>query len=513
MQKKRVAVVGAGPGGLTAAMMLAHQGFEVMVFEKEDEVGGRNAGLRLGPYAFDVGPTFLMMTFILEEVFRLTQRRMSDYLEYQKLDPMYQLHFDDFTVNCSSDHETMQRELEEKFSASGDVVRNFLSGEKKRFEKLMPALRRDYSSFSSLFSKELRRALAYFGMRQSLFDVLGNYFEQEKLKLSYTFQAKYLGMSPWECPGGFAIIPYIEHNFGIWHVMGGLFKICEAMAKVVKEEGGEIYTGTPVKSLLTEGKTVTGVALENGEEVKADYVVVNADFAYTMSNLVEEGKLKKYAPAKLKDKGYSCSIFMMYLGVDKLYSHLDHHQIYFASDYRTNVEDIFQRYSVSEDFSMYIQNASATDPYVAPSGHSALYVLVPVPNNKSNIDWEQRKPLMRQQVLDKMKARAGLDDIEERIVEEKIISPLEWEQDYNVYLGATFNLAHSINQMLYFRPHNKFQELDRLYLVGGGTHPGSGLPTIYQSGLISSALIAQDSGKDVKSPLLWQPAQEKTFAS
>jgi phytoene desaturase len=512
MQGKKVIIVGAGPGGLSAAMLLAHQGFDVTVFEKGKAVGGRNGPLKIDSYTFDTGPTFLMMKFILDEVFRLTGRNIADYLECKLLEPMYRLQFDDREVICSSNHETMQQEINQKFpGVNSRQVEHFISSEQRRFEKLMPALRRDYSSWASLFSRELWTALPYFGIYKSLFDILGRYFKPDKLKLSFTFQAKYLGMSPWECPGGFAIIPYIEHAFGIWHVMGGLFKICGAMAQVTAEEGGKIHTETAVASLHLEGKQVKGVVLEDGRVVHGDYVIVNADFAYAMQHLLKKDTLRRYTPQRLAAMQYSCSIFMLYLGLDKLYN-LEHHNIYFARQYRKNVEDIFQRYTLSTDFSIYVQNASITDPDLAPPGHSAVYVLVPVPNNKSDINWEQEKPRLRKLALEALRQRAGMEDVEEHIVVEKIISPLEWEQDYNVYLGATFNLAHSIRQMLYFRPHNKFEELDGLYLVGGGTHPGSGLPTIYQSALISTALIMQECGLEMKSPVTWVTGQASALS-
>ncbi len=512
MSDKKVIIVGAGPGGLSAATILAHQGFDVTVLEKEEEVGGRNGPVSLGPYKFDTGPTFLMMKFILDEVFRLTGRNIDDYLECVLLDPMYRLQFDDREVICSPDHKAMQEEIDKKFpEEKGGQMDKFLSWEKNRFQKLMPALRRDYTSWTSLCSRELIRSLPYFGANRSLFDVLGNYFKEDKLKLSFTFQAKYLGMSPWECPGGFAIIPYVEHAYGIWHVMGGLFKICEAMAKIVREEGGQIYLNSPVKSLLIKDKKVGGVLLEDGNTLTGDYVIINADFAYAMENLMEKNTLPRYNSQKLAKMKYSCSIFMLYLGLDKLYD-LDHHNIYFARDYKKNVDDIFKGNKLSQDFSIYVQNASVTDPNLAPEGHSAIYVLVPVSNNQSGIDWEKEKDPFRQRVLDKIKERTGIKDLEDHIVEEKIISPLEWEKDYNVYLGATFNLAHSMSQMLYFRPPNKFRKLKGLYLVGGGTHPGSGLPTIYQSALISTSLILKEQGIDIKSPLVWTPGQAQSLS-
>ncbi len=493
MPEKKAIVVGAGPGGLAAAMLLAHRGFAVEVFERSHTVGGRSTALQVGSYVFDTGPTFLMMKFILDEVFSSTGRRTEDYLNIQRLDPMYALNFPHRTVYATDDHARMKEELEKKFPQSRIDLDAFHRLEKHRFQRLLPALKRDYSHWTSLLSPELLRALPHFGINSSLFDVLGRYFDEEEAKLSFTFQAKYLGMSPFECPGGFAIIPYIEHTFGIHHVEGGLNRICHAMARVVEEEGGQVHTSSPVAGLLTSGRRVTGVRLEDGNELAADCVIMNADFGHAMTNLVPPELLRKYAPQRLEKRKLSCSTFMLYLGLDTKLP-LEHHNIYFSANYRQNLKDIFDKLVIPEDFSFYVQNPSLNDPNLAPPGHSALYVLVPVPNTRSGLNWEELTASFTQQVLERLGERCGHIDVASHVVEQIATTPDQWEQDYCVYRGATFNLAHNIPQMLYWRPHNRFEELQDLYLVGGGTHPGSGLPTIYQSALISSELAARSAG-------------------
>ena len=484
--------MGAGPGGLTTAMLLAGRGFKVTVFEKEGLVGGRNAAIHRGGYTFDTGPTFLMMRFILDEAFEEAGRHSEDYLKFLKLEPMYRLQFDDVRLEPTTDRERMLRQLDAAFPGSRDGYARFMTGEKQRFEAMYPCLQKDYSSLLQYLSGDLLRALPRLSIGRSLLDVLGGYFEPDKLKLSFTFQSKYLGMSAWECPGAFAILPYVEHANGVYHVIGGMSEISVAMAKVLGELGGELRLNTPVKQLLLDGRTVRGVELENGEKILGDEVVLNADFGYAMKKLVPEGVLRKYSPAKIDQREFSCSTFMLYLGLDKVYD-LPHHTIFFARDYKANIEDIFQRKALSKDLSFYVRNASINDPSLAPAGHSAVYVLVPVPNNSAGIDWTHEGKAFRELVLRGMEERGGMAGLADHIREEIVFTPDTW-QSMGVHLGATFNLAHTLSQMLYFRPHNKFEELDHCYLAGGGTHPGSGLPTIYESGRIAANRICREHG-------------------
>jgi len=488
--KKKIIVVGAGPGGLTAAMLLARRGFDVTVFESASSVGGRNTGLKVGPYTFDVGPTFLMMDFVLKEVFQAAGRRVEDYLSLIPLDPLYRLIFDDREIEMTSDHGRMRREIERHFPGNGPGYDRFLKEEGKRFKALMPCLTRDYSSLASFLSPTLARAIPQLGLGKSVFQNLSRYFNDEKLVLSFTFQSKYLGMSAWECPALFSMLPYVEHAFGIYHVKGGLHKISEAMARVVEEWGGRVHLKTPVKTLLFEGDAVTGVELENGEREKADAVVLNADFGHAMSRLVPPERQGRYAPGPLKKRDFSCSTFMMYLGVNQRIP-MNHHTVVFARDYKRNVRQVFRDKVLSgDDFSFYVHNASVTDPTLAPEGKSALYLLVPVPNQKSGLDWEREKGPFREKLLRRVEERTPLKGLSSLIEEERIITPADWE-NRQIYLGATFNLSHRFSQMLYFRPHNEFEEFKNCYLTGGGTHPGSGLPVIYESARISSDLICR----------------------
>lgn len=490
MKKKHIVIVGAGPGGLCAGMLLSHCGFKVSIYDKNDAVGGRNRPILADGFTFDTGPTFLLMKGVLDEMFAHCNRDSADYLECVPLDPMYRLLFDDRSISVSSSAENMREELYRVFPETPFDFDRFLVEEERRFNRLYPCIKRDYLSLTSFLSPSLLKALPYLALNHSVFSNLGRYFPKEKMRLVFSFQSKYLGMSPWECPALFTMLSYLEHRYGIYHVTGGLNRIAAAMAQVITEQEGEIFTATPVKALNIDHKTVTGVTLEDGRKIAADEVIVNADFAYAMTRLVEPGVLKRYSPEKIKRKKFSCSTFMLYLGLSKNYA-IPHHNIVFASDYKRNVENIFSRKILSDEFSFYVQNASATDPTLAPPGKSALYVLVPMPNNESDIDWSTCSGPIREQVLDALSQRLGLTDIREHIEYEQVLTPNDWQQQENVFLGATFNLSHRFDQMLYWRPRNRFEELERCYLVGGGTHPGSGLPTIYESARIAARLLCQ----------------------
>ncbi|WP_273850567.1 phytoene desaturase family protein [Guptibacillus spartinae] len=490
--KKRVIVIGAGPGGLTAGMLLSSKGHSVTVYEKQSYIGGRTSGFERDGYCFDRGPTFLNMPHILEEMFEESGRNVHDYLDLIEVDPMYELKFDDVSFYPTRDQDEMVRRIEQTFPGDGEGYRRFMKEEKEKFEALMPILQNKHDSLLDYGRWRFVKALPKLTVTDSVYKRLSHYFKDERLRLSFTFQAKYLGMSPWECPGAFTILSYMEHAYGIFHPIGGLNQIPQAMAKVIKEEGGEVHTNKGVKQLLLDGKTVKGVELEDGSLEYADEVIINADFAHAVKHLIPTGSVKKYTPEKMEQKKYSCSAFMLYLGVDKKYD-LPHHSIIFSSDYKKNVEELTKQKILSEDPSIYVQNASVTDDTLAPEGKSSIYILAPVPNNFSLVDWEERKGDFRRLVLDQLEQRTGFKDIEQHIEVEEMYTPTDWEMDLNVYKGATFNLAHNLPQMMYFRPPNQFKELNNCWLVGGGTHPGSGLPTIMESARITSKMLHEQA--------------------
>jgi phytoene desaturase len=301
-------------------------------------------------------------------------------------------------------------------------------------------------------------------------------------------------MSPFKCPSLFSILSFLEYEHGVFHPIGGCGAVSTAMARIATDMGVDIRYEEPVEGLEFDGRRITAVRTPRGTYA-ADATVVNADFARSMTRLVPDRLRRRWSDRKIASRRFSCSTFMLYLGIDGRYDDVPHHTIYLSKDYRENLADIERRHLLSTDPSMYVQNACVTDPTLAPRGMSTLYLLIPVTHRHPNVDWRREAPRFREVALDQAE-RIGLPGLRERIRYEKMLTPDGWQDDYEIYKGATFNLSHDLGQMLHMRPHNRFEDVERMYLVGGGTHPGSGLPVIYSSARITTDLLLADLGID-----------------
>lgn len=490
---KQVIIIGAGPGGLATAMLLAKAGLQVTVMEEQTRVGGRTAAIEGDGYRFDLGPTFFLYPQILEEIFTAVGRDLYHEVPMVKLDPQYRLTFGaGGELNATPDVERMVTEIAKIAPADAPQFRRFMAYNRVKLEKFAPCLQAPFLGWTSLLQMRLLAVLPYLKPWKSLHAELASYFRDPRLQLAFTFQSKYLGMSPFQCPSLFSILSYLEYEHGVWHPMGGCHAVTAGMARIATELGAQIRLNESVEEILFADRRAVGVRTKTGEH-HADAVVVNADFGHAMTKLVPNTLRRRWSDAKIARKKFSCSTFMMYLGIEGRYDHLAHHNIYMARDYRLNLDQIERQHVLSEDPSFYIQNASVTDPSLAPAGHSTLYVLLPVTHQHPNVDWTQERDRYRAVALRQL-TKLGLGDIESRIRFERIITPADWEQTVGIYRGATFNLAHNLGQMLHLRPQNRFEEFAGMYLVGGGTHPGSGLPVIFESARISSQLLLHEFG-------------------
>ncbi len=497
---QRVAIIGSGPGGLASAMLMAKAGTEVTLYEARDVLGGRSSTLigssGAGTFRFDTGPTFFLYPRVLSDIFTACGRRLEDEVELIRLDPQYDLVFEGGGhISATGDPDRMAAEIAQFSAADAAALPRFMADNRRKLAAFRPVLENAFNSMRDLLQRDMLRGLSLLRPHRSVDGDLKRYFKDERIRLAFSFQSKYLGMSPFRCPSLFTILSFLEYEYGVYHPRGGTGAVIAAMAKVARSLGVTIKQNEPVTGLIFEGKKITGLRTAGGE-AHYDALIINADFANTMTKLVPDAIRRRWRDRDIAAKKFSCSTFMMYLGIEGSIPDLPHHTIYLAEQYRRNLAEIEAGRAPGEP-SLYVQNACITDPALAPPGHSTLYVLVPVGHRQNGgAAWDPaERAAYRQLVLQRLE-QIGIHDIEHRIRYEKIVTPQDWEDDLHVYRGATFNLAHNLGQMLHLRPHNRFEDLQNVYLVGGGTHPGSGLPVIFESARITARLMAEDMRLD-----------------
>ncbi|WP_148080684.1 phytoene desaturase family protein [Roseimaritima ulvae] len=490
MKNRKVVIVGAGPGGLAAAMQLAHAGADVTVIERQDRVGGRTSTIESDGFRFDCGPTFFLYPRVLQEIFQGVGRDLMAEVPMKRLELQYRLTFGaGGQLDCSADMDAMDREIAKLSPKDVGQLRKYMRDNRDKLARFRPILESPFHSVLDLLRPAVLRAAPQLHPMRSLGRELQRYFSDPRLVIAFGFQAKYLGMSPFQCPSLFSILSHLEYEYGVFHPLGGCGRVSERMGEIATEMGVQIRLGEEVTGFQFKGRRVTAVDTDQAR-YPADACVINADFAAAMQRLVPDKLRRKWKDKALHRKRYSCSTYMLYLGIEGRYD-LPHHNIHIARQYDQNLLDIEQRHQLSDDPSFYVQNAGVTDDSLAPAGHSTLYVLVPVSHMHPSIDWQQAAGPFRERVLDSL-SQIGLHDVRDRIRIEHQLTPADWQNQHHIFRGATFNLAHNLGQMLHRRPGNRFKELDGVYLVGGGTHPGSGLPVIYESSRITSKLIQQD---------------------
>jgi phytoene desaturase len=505
---REVVVIGGGPGGLATAMLLRASGAAVTLLERSDRVGGRTASFTQDGFTFDYGPTFYLYPQVLREIFSACGRDLDAEVDLRQLDPMYRLQFDDGnTFDATPDVERLTAEAAKIDADDARNVPAYLQEQIDKFGLFTPILQRPFHNMLDLVKPDMLRALRLFRPHLTVDQDLRRFFKHPDLRLAFSFQSKYLGMSPFKCPSLFTIVAHVEYGYGVFHPIGGCNAIPRAMARVAEEMGVDIRLSTPAEEIEFDGRQARAVRTDKGT-FKADAVVVNGDFASTIPKLIPDAKRKRWKDKAIAKKKFSCSTFMLYLGIEGRYDDMRHHTIFLSEDYLHNIQEIDAGLAPQEP-TIYVQNASVTDPTLAPEGHSTLYVLVPTGNLTGGEDWATLGRQYREKILDRLSRLTG-HDIRPRIRTERMVTPADWEA-MGIYQGATFNLAHNITQMLHWRPRNRFEDVDGVYLTGGGTHPGSGLPTIFESAKIASKLAAEDLGLPAPGVIpatIWKEAAE-----
>jgi phytoene desaturase len=408
--RHKVIIVGAGPGGLATALLLARAGLSVHVVERLPRVGGRCSAIEADGFRFDLGPTFFLNPRVLERIFQLVGRDLHSEVSMVRLDPQYRIAFGGGGhLDCTPDLTRLEAEIARLSPEDAPHVRRFLAENRAKLDAFRPCLERPFLSWRDLLSWQILKRFPLLRPWKSLDRELARYFRDPRIRLAFSFQSKYLGMSPFNCPSLFSILSFLEYEFGVWHPIGGCASLSEGMARVARELGVTFSLGSEVTQVLFDGRRAVGVKTRRGEQ-RADCLVVNADFAHAMTRLVPNHLRRRWTDEKIERKKFSCSTFMMYLGLEGRLDHVPHHTIHCAEDYISNLKDIEERHVLSEDPSFYVQNACVTDNTLAPRSCSTLYVLAPVPHMHLNVDWTKEAPAFRKRMIQQL-AKIGIEDV------------------------------------------------------------------------------------------------------
>ncbi|XBQ16969.1 MAG: phytoene desaturase [Oceanicaulis sp.] len=481
-------VVGAGFGGLAAAVRLGARGYRVTVLEKLDAPGGRAYVFRDQGYVFDAGPTIITAPFLLEELWALAGRRLSDDVELREIDPFYGIRFDDGSVfHCSRDAAAMRAEVA-KFEP-GDVAgyERFLEKSKQIFEIGFEQL--GHVPFNSIGDMlKIAPDLLRFSGHRSVYDLVSRYVKNEKVRTALSFHPLLIGGDPFAASSIYCLISYLEREWGVHFVMGGTGELVRGLSGLITHQGGQVRCNAEVDQITVQAGRATGVRLASGEHVPADIVVSNAETGHTFKHLLSGAPRKRWSDRKVESARYSMSLFVWYFGTNRRYEDVDHHTIALGPRYRGLIDDIFKHKTLAEDFSLYLHRPTATDPSLAPDGCEAFYVLSPVPNLESGTDWEAQAEPYRK-AIERRLEQTLLPGLSEALTVSRIMTPLDFRDRLNSLHGAAFGLEPVLTQSAWFRPHNKCEDVEGLYLVGAGTHPGAGVPGVLSSARVLDAVV------------------------
>jgi phytoene desaturase len=491
MKTSSVIVIGAGIGGITAAAHLARAGLHVTVLEKNAHPGGRCDRFSRAGHHFDTGPTLFLMPQLYDAEFRLLGTSLHEQLDLLRVDPTYHLVFDNGSrLALTSDMKSMQEQLESIQPGSFQGLLRYLQEGARHYRLALDKLvNRDFRRASDYI--RLQNLPLAFSLKPFIhhYRNMSAYFDDPRLKAAFTFQDSYMGLSPFDAPATFSLMPYTELAHGVWYPRGGMYRVVEALTDLARAAGVEFIFNSAVERIDATATHVQGVHFAGGTRLEADMLLANADLPYVYQDLLPQDK----TAGRLRRKRFSCSVISFFWGVDKPYEALGPHTLFLADDYRQNFASIDRDLSLPANPSLYIHAPARLDPDMAPRGQDTLTAIVPVGhmNEKGDQDWGAIRDQARQHVFRRLRA-FGISDIEAHIKFEETYTPLSWHKRYNLVNGSTHGLSHTLTQMAYFRPSNRHALYKNLYFVGASTHPGTGIPTAMVSGRLVSERIRDE---------------------
>ncbi len=481
---KKIIVIGSGFGGLAASLRLKAKGYDVSLVEKHPDLGGRARVFKKGEFTYDGGPTVITAPYLFKELFNLFNKNISDYVKIVPLNLWYRFMFNDGqTFDYSGDKIAMEKEVkkfsDKDFKGYNDLV-NFTE---KIFDKGFTDLSDKPFNNLAFMLKQIPSLLSLKSYK-SVYKLVSNFISNEKLRRVFSMHPLLVGGNPFTTTSIYTLILFLEKKWGIHYSMGGTGKIVMALEKLMNEENIKIMKSSEVTEIISRNNRVKGIKINNSEIIECDYIICNSDPPNVYRNLIKSKNDYSFLfKQKMKRMDYSMGLFVYYFGSKKQYKEVAHHTIYFGKSYEEHLNKIFEKKILSQDISYYLHRPSASDPNMAPNGQDAFYVLVPVPNNLSNINWSSEGDRFKDLILDKMD-KSVLPGIKENVVSDFYLTPDYFEKDLATLHGSGFSIQPKFSQSAYFRFHNQSEVFKNLYFVGAGTHPGAGIP-----GVLSSAKV------------------------
>ena len=486
MSTKKIIVIGSGFGGIASALRMKAKGYAVTLIEKHPDLGGRARVFKKEGFTFDAGPTVITAPNLLEELFALFNKNISDYVKIIPLKLWYRFVFDDkSSFDYSGDEELMKKEIE-KYAIDDFVgYQKLVKLTEKIFDKGFTELSSKPFNNISFMLKQVP-ALLKLKSYKSVYELISTYISDNKLRKIFSMHPLLVGGNPFTTTSIYTLILFLEKKWGIHYSLGGTGNLVKAFEKLMKEEKIEIIKNSTVTELTNLNNQIVSVTVNNKDVLKADYIICNSDPPNVYKNLIKPNNYGFLFNKKIERMNYSMGLFVYYFGSKKQYNDVAHHTICFGKSYKDHLNKIFEKKELSEDISYYLHRPTATDPSMAPPGQDCFYVLVPVPNNLSNINWHKEGEKFKQLIINKMSEQI-LPNLKENITADFYVTPDYFENDLSTLHGSGFSIQPKFTQSAYFRFHNKSEIFNNLYFVGAGTHPGAGIP-----GVISSAKVLDE---------------------